>query len=138
MGRPDRLEYEERRPDQRLEECDCLAAGFLGLTPIKETNGPTSLIGVARTWICSMVSGLKGGAMAYVVDNGPEERTAYVIAEVGKVVVMIDELWRDALVAGPSDSEIALGEASQAVHRALIALSALRAAERRKGLPPDL
>ena len=75
--------------------------------------------------------------MAYVVDDGLEERTGYVIAELGRVVAMIDELWRDALVAGPSDSEIALGEASQAVHRALIALSSQRDGERRQGLPPN-
>ena len=76
--------------------------------------------------------------MAYVVDDGPEERTVYVMAELGKVVAMIDELWRDALVAGPSDSEIALGEASQAVHRALISLRSQRAGERRQGVPPNL
>jgi hypothetical protein len=99
----------------------------------KETNGPTSLIGVARKWICLMIYGLRGGVMAYVVDDGPEERTAYVIAELGKVVAMIDQLWRDALVVGPSDSEMALGEASQAVHRALIVLSSQRDGERRRG-----
>ncbi len=85
-----------------------------------------------------MLFGLKGGAMAYVVDDGPEERTGYVIAQLGRVVAMIDALWRDALVAGRSDSEIPLGEASQAVHRALIALSLQRAVERRQGLPPNL
>jgi hypothetical protein len=82
--------------------------------------------------------GVRGGAMAYVVDDGPEERTAYVIAELRKVAAMIDELRRDALKAARSDTEIPLGEASQAVYRALIALSLQRAAERRQGLPPNL
>ena len=39
-----------------------------------------------------MLFGLKGGAMAYVVDDGPEERTGYVIAQLGRVVAMIDAL----------------------------------------------
>jgi hypothetical protein len=76
--------------------------------------------------------------MAYVIDDGPEERTACVIGALRTVATMIDELWRDALEAGPSDTEIPLGEASQAVHRALVALSSQRAAERRQGLPPNL
>ena len=67
--------------------------------------------------------------MVYVVDDGPKERTAAVIAELRKVAAMIDELWRDALEAGPGDTEIPLGEASQAVHRALIALRSQRAAQ---------
>lgn len=67
--------------------------------------------------------------MVYVVDGGSEEQTASVIAELQKVAAMIDELWRDALEAGPSDTEIPLGEASQAVHRALIALRSQRTAQ---------
>jgi hypothetical protein len=61
--------------------------------------------------------------MAHVVDDGIEERTSFVIAELRKVAVTIDQLWRDALDAGISDSEIPLREASQAVYRAVITLS---------------
>jgi hypothetical protein len=53
--------------------------------------------------------------MAHVVDDGIEERTSFVIAELRKAAVMIDQLWRDALDAGLSDTEIPLREASQAV-----------------------
>ena len=67
--------------------------------------------------------------MAYVVDGGPEERTVYVVAELRNVAAMIDKLWRDVLEAGPGDTEIPLCEASQAVHRALVALSSQRAAQ---------
>jgi hypothetical protein len=67
--------------------------------------------------------------MACVVDDRVEERTSFVVAELQKVAVMIDEFWRDALQARLSDTEIPLCEASQAVHRAVIALSSLRSAE---------
>ena len=67
--------------------------------------------------------------MAHVVDDGIEERTSFVIAELRKVAVTIDQLWRDALDAGLSESEIPLREASQAVYRAVITLSSQSAAE---------
>jgi hypothetical protein len=67
--------------------------------------------------------------MAHVVDDGIEERTSFVIAELRKVAVTIDQLWRDALDAGFSESEIPLREASQAVYRAVITLSSQTAAE---------
>ena len=67
--------------------------------------------------------------MAYVVDVGIEERTSFVIAELRKVGVMIDQLWRDALDASLGDTEIRLREASQAVHRAVITLSSESAVE---------
>jgi hypothetical protein len=46
--------------------------------------------------------------LAHVVDVGMDERTSFVIAELRKVAVMIDQLWRDALEAGLSDTEIPL------------------------------
>jgi hypothetical protein len=61
--------------------------------------------------------------MAQVVYDGIEERTYFVIAELREVAVTIDQLWRDALDAGLSDSEIPLREASQAVYRAVITLT---------------
>jgi hypothetical protein len=61
--------------------------------------------------------------MAEVVDADLQERTAAVIGQLRKVADMIDDLWRDTLEAGVSDTEIPLGEASQAVQRALVALS---------------
>jgi hypothetical protein len=67
--------------------------------------------------------------MGYVVDDGIEERTVFVIAELRKVAVMIDQLWRDALDASLSDIEIPLREASQAVYRAVITLSSQSAAQ---------
>jgi hypothetical protein len=67
--------------------------------------------------------------MSHVVDDGIEERTSFVIAELRKVAVTIDQLWRDALDAGLSESEIPLREASQAVYRAVITLSSQSAAE---------
>ena len=38
---------------------------------------------------------------------------------------VIDSMWHTALVEGDADSAVQLGEASQGVHRALIALSGL-------------
>ena len=38
---------------------------------------------------------------------------------------VIDSMWHAALAEGDADSAVQLGEASQGVHRALIALSAL-------------
>lgn len=38
---------------------------------------------------------------------------------------VIDSMWHEALADGDADSAVQLGEASQGVHRALIALSAL-------------
>jgi hypothetical protein len=67
--------------------------------------------------------------MAHVVDDGTEERTSFVIVELRKLAVMIDQLWRDALDAGLSDTEIPLRDASQAVYRAVIILSSQSAAE---------
>jgi hypothetical protein len=67
--------------------------------------------------------------MAHVVDDGIDERTSIVIAELRRVAVMVDQLWRDALDAGLSDTEIPLGDASQAVHRAVITLGWQSAAE---------
>jgi hypothetical protein len=67
--------------------------------------------------------------MAHVVDDRIEERTSCVIAELRKVAVTIDQLWRDALDAGLSDTEIPLREASQAVYRAVITLSSQTAPE---------
>jgi hypothetical protein len=66
--------------------------------------------------------------MVHVVDDGIEERTSFVIAELRKAAVMIDQLCRDALDAGLSDTEIPLREASQAVYRAMVTLSSQRAA----------
>jgi hypothetical protein len=42
--------------------------------------------------------------MAHVVDDGIEERTSFVIAELRKVAVTIDQLWRNAPRAKPSPS----------------------------------
>jgi hypothetical protein len=67
--------------------------------------------------------------MAHVVDDGIAERTSFVIGELRKMAVMIDQLWRDALDAGLSDTEIPLRDASQAVYRAVITLSSQSAAE---------
>jgi hypothetical protein len=67
--------------------------------------------------------------MAHVVDDGIDERTSIVIAELRRVAVMIDQLCRDALDAGISDTEIPLREASQAVYRAVITLDSLGGAE---------
>ena len=67
--------------------------------------------------------------MAHVVDDGIAERTCFVIGELRKTAVMIDQLWRDALDAGLTDTEIPLRDASQAVYRAVITLSSQSAAE---------
>ena len=67
--------------------------------------------------------------MAHVVDDGIDERTSFLIAEIRKVAVMIDQLWRDVLEAGLSDTEFPLRDASQAVYRTVIALTSQSAAE---------
>jgi hypothetical protein len=67
--------------------------------------------------------------MAHVLDDHLQHRTASVLAELRKAALMVDELWRDALESGVSETEIPMGEASQAVHRAVIMLSSQRAAE---------
>jgi hypothetical protein len=54
--------------------------------------------------------------------EGLEDRQDAVAAELGRAAIALDELWRDAVDAGTTDAAISLGEASQSVHRALIAL----------------
>jgi hypothetical protein len=66
--------------------------------------------------------------MAHVVDDQIEERTSFVIAELRRVALTIDQLWGGALEAGLA-TEIPLREASQAVHRAVITLSSERVVE---------
>jgi hypothetical protein len=66
--------------------------------------------------------------MTQIVDDEIEEQTSFVIAELQRLAVVIDQLWRDALDAGLSDTEISLREASQAVYRAVITLSSQKAA----------
>ena len=81
-------------------------------------------------WIrCLIVLDLEGVAVANVLDDHLQDRTASVLAELRKAAFMIDELWRDTLESGVSETEIPMGEASQAVHRALIALSSHEAAK---------
>jgi hypothetical protein len=56
-----------------------------------------------------------------------EDRQDAVAAELGRVVIALDELWRDAVDAGTTDAAISLGDASHSVHRAVIALVRHRA-----------
>ena len=60
--------------------------------------------------------------MDQVSDNGIRERTSVITLELQRLAVQIDGLWQDSLTAG-SGQAMALGEANQAVHRALLALS---------------
>lgn len=56
--------------------------------------------------------------MAYVIDDDLQARTAAVVTDLRKVALIIDDLRRDALDAGLAETEMPLGEAIQAVHRA--------------------
>lgn len=63
--------------------------------------------------------------MPQVIEDSLRERTNMITAELQRVAVKLDGLWHDSLAAG-SGQTIDLGEANQAVHRALLALSLQR------------
>ena len=63
--------------------------------------------------------------MPEVIQDTILERTNLVAAELLRITVQLDQLWQDSLVAG-SRHAIALDEASQGVHRALLALTLQR------------
>lgn len=52
--------------------------------------------------------------------------TAHLVASLREASVTIDALWRSCLQGGSPDMAVPLGEASHAVHRALIALHSAR------------
>ena len=60
--------------------------------------------------------------MPQVIEDPIREQTNSLTAELQRMAVQLDQLWQDSLAAG-SRHAIALGEASQGVHRALLALS---------------
>jgi uncharacterized protein YukE len=58
-----------------------------------------------------------------VADGSQADRIAMALARIRMSVGTIDELWRGALATGAGGEAIEFGDASQALHRALIALS---------------
>ena len=63
--------------------------------------------------------------MPEVIEDTIREQTNLLTAELQRIAVQFDQLWQDSLAVG-SRHTIALGEASQGVHRALLALSLQR------------
>jgi len=59
--------------------------------------------------------------MSHVIEDTIQNRTNVVAADLRRIALKLDELCRDSLAAG-SRQVISLGEASQDVHRALLAL----------------
>ena len=57
-----------------------------------------------------------------LIEDSLRERARMVTAELQRVADQIDGLWHESLAAG-SGQAIALGEANQSVHRALLALN---------------
>ena len=64
-----------------------------------------------------------GYPVVTVADGSQADRLALTLARIRLSVRTIDELWRGALDAGAGGEAIEFGDASQALHRALIALS---------------
>jgi len=60
--------------------------------------------------------------MPEAIENTIREQTNLLIAELQRIAVELDQLWQGSLAAG-SRHAIALDEASQGLHRALLALS---------------
>lgn len=60
--------------------------------------------------------------MPEVIEDTIREQTNLLTTELQRIAVLLDQLWQASLVAG-SRHAIALDEASQDVHRALLALS---------------
>ena len=54
----------------------------------------------------------------------PENSGASLLVLLREASRAVDALWRDALTGGQADSAVRFGEASQGLHRALIALNA--------------
>jgi hypothetical protein len=60
--------------------------------------------------------------MPEAIEDGIGEQTNLLAAELQRITLLLDQLLQDSLAAG-SRHAIALDEASQGVHRALLALS---------------
>ncbi|HUJ65332.1 MAG TPA: hypothetical protein VLX59_07340 [Acidimicrobiales bacterium] len=63
--------------------------------------------------------------MPQLIDDAIREQTDLLTAELQRIAIRVDLLLEDSLAAG-SGQTMALGEASQGVHRALLALSLQR------------
>jgi hypothetical protein len=63
--------------------------------------------------------------MPQAIENTIREQTNLLAAELQRIAVVLDQLWQDSLAAG-SRHAIALDEASQGLHRALLALTLQR------------
>jgi hypothetical protein len=64
--------------------------------------------------------------MPQVTDITVREQTRLLTTELGRMAVKLDRQWWEGLAAGPTEA-MALGEASQGVHRALLVLRSLQA-----------
>jgi hypothetical protein len=63
--------------------------------------------------------------MPQVIEDTIREQTNLLLAQLQRIAVQLDQLWQASLAAG-SRHAIALDEASQGVHRALLALTLQR------------
>jgi hypothetical protein len=67
--------------------------------------------------------------MADVLEVRKLRDTTSALAQLSEVSRLVDQLWQDSMDGTSPDDAIALGEASQGIHRALIALAAYSAPE---------